>query len=363
MTRETKLGWIVAAVLVAVIPVTAVASSLDETPVSVVEDYLAAVQREDVAEALRISGREGSKTSDPMRAPAAMSSGWRVESVALRAEPEGTEAGDDTPPHLVDAVLSADGLTTRGRFVVTRQEDGDWRIENPYVGLLVDPGPLDFVELNGAVVQAEPGDLDEDSETQGLPVWVFPGLYRPYAENPGVSAETKQILLAPNGQDGVEQSPELDPKVDVTRSGTDAIDEAVREHIDACAARETPALKDCPYLAADKVHGVGIGSKFYDDVTDITWTIDEYPKVIATVGADGFHLVANNDPAATMTAMGRLNGDGPRVEFTATCPIGLSNDDFHEVSPRVTATLDSDGEAAVSWALSEFDTAVLYQCH
>ena len=306
---------------VVVLPVMVVVNALvvwpwESTPERVVRDYLEALQDADTERALDIAwpfraDRAYGATppdyeADDFLNPSVLNRQWRIDRVEQHPV-------NDTTVN-VDVTISAGDSTGVGRFSVVNNPDSGWVIGDPYTHVDIAGAPMDFTDLNGVTAELAPGD----DQTFTL----FPGVYQPYPDDdwftgtafvalPGVeiglqgwSSSTKQTIPA---------------GIALTESGATAVQDAVEEFLDDCAESTAIDPADCPFGHSDS----DIGGEYYSDITDVSWTITDYPEVIVEPGAEAFSVYSRTQPLAEVTGTGEH--DDHTESFTAYCEIDMDD--------------------------------------
>ncbi|GAA0255416.1 hypothetical protein GCM10009539_45790 [Cryptosporangium japonicum] len=235
--------------------------SRDE-PDEVVRDYLEALSAGRTAEALEISRAEDVPSS-PFLRPEAMDGGWTVDEVEA---PDLVEGGipdfENEDVYSVDYRLSGD---RPGQFHLA--EDGwSWRIENPLVYVQFTPIVYSFVQV-GTVRAPLPDD--------GSPgFWMFPGVYRPYADLSfeALAPKQPQLVVAPRW-DRYRYSPEFA----ATAAGNRIAQTAADTVVDDCVALRT--AKCTMALEYQSDYDTGTDTVELEDVTAQRWRVVRRPVV------------------------------------------------------------------------------------
>lgn len=284
--------------------------STEDDPVPVVQEYLDAIHAGRINAALVIAGdpRGG---FHPFLSADALADDWRVDEIVERHR-----AGDMAE---VEVTISAGGNSEQGRFSL-RNFDGDWTIQNPYVTVSLDIGPMDMVELGGEEVPSE--QLDSTPAATTVTVLLFPGAYRLYPSLADrVTLESTHLLALPHEEP---QSPMV-VTGELTEQGTDIAQQTFKDHLDNCVKHTVVSPKDCPFSARPDRRAVRtealIDEDTFTEVRDLSWRITAYPEVTFDPGNGGFAVLPGKPGALRLTGSGiPPNGnESDRAGFTADC--------------------------------------------
>lgn len=148
----------------------------------------------------------------------------------------------------------------------------DWRLASPNLGRVVVETPnLSQVNVNGVTVPTADGMLS-------LPA--FPALYTVSLADSSdyLEADEVQTRAFFEGTSAEEAGGEL-PILEATptQAFTDEVNKQVRSLLDSCAGKTETEPAGCPF---------GSRSASYSDVTDVKWSIEEYPDV--SLSEDGY---------------------------------------------------------------------------
>lgn len=151
----------------------------------------------------------------------------------------------------------------------------DWRLASPSLGRVVVETPnLSQVNVNGVTVPTADGMLS-------LPA--FPALYTVSLADSSdyLDADEVQTRAFFEGTSAEEAGGEL-PILEAapTQAFTDEVNKQVRSLLDSCAGKAETEPAGCPF---------GSRSASYSDVTNVKWSIEEYPDIsLSDSGGYGF---------------------------------------------------------------------------
>ncbi len=151
----------------------------------------------------------------------------------------------------------------------------DWRLASPNLGRVVVETPnLSQVKVNGVTVPTADGMLS-------LPA--FPALYTVSLADSSdyLEADEVQTRAFFEGTSAEEAGGEL-PILEAapTQAFTDEVNKQVRSLLDSCAGKAETEPAGCPF---------GSRSAGYSDVTNVKWSIEEYPDIsLSDSGGYGF---------------------------------------------------------------------------
>ncbi|HEU5127761.1 MAG TPA: hypothetical protein VFU12_07225 [Glycomyces sp.] len=264
--RWSILGEAVLAALLALLawPVVALDDQSDE--VAVVTAYLEALREGDVEEAKSYTGEvDATVTDEAWLTEEALSSDWEIESVARRSAYR----------FAVHAVIGSGGRTAEALFRLEETDDG-LRIANPYMHLLVPPGPLETLELNGLG-----GTVEEQSGDGGAKrVALFPGSYALFTSNPNFSGDGAVSFLAMPEQQLPVSLLDLTGDAFVDNAALEEqLNEDMAAWIDFCVQSTEAQPAGCPFSAMSDYGGVDDGVHDFEETGELTWAVGAYPKV------------------------------------------------------------------------------------
>lgn len=288
--------------------------------------YLEAVHDGDVDAAMTYTNID-----DPVGGflrPEALDDSWRIVSVAQVAYSE-EHARGDAVAQVYAEIEAEDGTRAGFRFRVGI-ENGRAEIQNALMA--VDAfAVFDHLTINGVSVQV-------DGELGFVQVMLLPGVYEFYPDLPStMEPEVEPRMLALGTQFTVLGEDYSDPWLPVpwmhaTPEGQEAVDAAVREHFDACAA--DPSLDLCPFtLPLDPDRDVAL-------VPGQAWEVTAYPQVQIQwwwyEQGEGFAIVTTEPGEARAQVV--IVEDGLGREAAVSCPIWTDG---------LAADLDFDGGVTI----------------
>ncbi|GIG70085.1 hypothetical protein [Phytomonospora endophytica] len=302
--RRNRLIAGVAALLVG-IAVTAYVVGRDDDPVSVVENFFAAIVDGDVDEALTYVGRIGYGVPYGERAtflhPDAIADGWRL----LDAE----YGGGGPVADYVEVTIGDDASSTTGRLEVL-EFGGEWNIIDPFIEVEVAAPAFTYIAVNGREVLTADLYGGNVHGYQDQRIELLPGRYTFWGGAPADLLPPEQYL-----NDVLEVSPPpFVPSPDTfaaVQAQTDAI-------IDDCVTFTVATPEGCPFGVGD---GIEAGDDIVRDVHDVTWEIVERPVVTvdATNPAVGLAVTAAEPGLIRLTASGTKGLKD--VRFQADCGV------------------------------------------
>ena len=149
---------------------------------------------------------------------------------------------------------------------------------------------------------------------------LFPGVYRRYTELPDlVEARAEPVVLFPGSSD----TPVVEvaaADMTVTQQGEEAVQQAVIEVIDRCAAATDAAVLGCPF-GVNEFSRVPAGDDSIARFTAVDRTVEDYPEVTADPDGGDLVVVDRRAGTVTLTVSGHPAGGGSRLTGTITCPI------------------------------------------
>ncbi|QSB05314.1 hypothetical protein [Natronoglycomyces albus] len=299
-----------------------------QQPVRVVEDYLAAVSRGDVEEALTFTV-EGSDGDEPLTHNAFVSSevlsaDWKIEQVRLH-EYENHQAS-------VWATISAeDGTTATGMYTLRRGHDDNWAILDPFAYFSSPYRYRDFFSINGADIELT------NSPHDGTGGMILPGFYDFYSQTgPLLDVTSGRYLVIGQhhvalGEDQWDSESTggliLNPTFAPTQDAGESLQQAVNEYLDSCiSSMSSNAHRECPTGITDpNIHADG-GQRIRA-IQSFEWDLVDYPEVDLGLTQVDDHvrmtLFDRVPGTAHVTVSGRvLNDDGySNVSVTFACPV------------------------------------------
>lgn len=158
----------------------------------------------------------------------------------------------------------------------------DWRLASPGLGRVVVETPnLSEVNVNGVTVPTADGMLS-------LPA--FPALYTVSLADSSdyLEADEVQTRAFFEGTSAEEAGGEL-PILEATptQAFTDEVNKQVRSLLDSCAGKAETEPTGCPF---------GSRSATYSEVTDVKWSIEEYPEISLSDGGYGYGYYGGSEP-------------------------------------------------------------------
>jgi hypothetical protein len=323
-----RFAWSAVTAVVAVSTVWAgVAIATREGPADVVEDYFAAIISKDVDAALALVDRFGTGVSHGDDAvfldPRAIADGWRLESAVERHRDD--EAGEAT---VRVTLASRYGVATGD--VLVANHDGPWRLYRPLVAIEVPPSPLAFFAVNGMTVPLVNG-------WQAKRFYLFPGLYEFYPQLPagltGAGMEPVMAFPTVDSHDQLRSNlryQQVAPgRLSASGPVLAAAEQQVADLLDECAEFSTLEPYECPFLTDGEIDTPD-GQRL-SDLTDLDWTITEYPAVSlvddrAGPAQAGFRVVIDGAGSVELAGTG-TSTEGETMTFTVQCAIepGLIN--------------------------------------
>ncbi|MGJ7539971.1 hypothetical protein ACSFCK_06795 [Brevibacterium luteolum] len=158
----------------------------------------------------------------------------------------------------------------------------DWRLASPGLGQVVVETPnLSQVNVNGVTVPTADGMLS-------LPA--FPALYTVSLADPSdyLEADEVQTRAFFEGTSAEEAGGELPVlQATPTQAFTDEVNKQVRSLLDSCAGKAETEPAGCPF---------GSRSATYSEVTDVKWSIEEYPEISLSDGGYGYGYYGGSEP-------------------------------------------------------------------
>jgi hypothetical protein len=206
--------------------------SAEDSPVPVIQEYLDAIRSGNINAAMNM-------TDDPMvdgtfLSAEALADDWRVDKVVER------HRTDDMAE--VDVTISAGGHSEQGRFSLTNV-NGDWKIQDPFVEMALDIGPLDTVELGG---DEAPSEQLESAGARGVKVLLFPGAYRLYPSLADrITLESTHLLALPHE----EPRPTVVITGELPQQGVNLAQQTFKDHLDNWVKQTVGNPKTCPFGA------------------------------------------------------------------------------------------------------------------
>lgn len=331
--RGTGRSWsrrdlVAALVVVVLLAAGVVAFVVTRQPgaVDVVRDFLAAVQRRDVTEALRIAGAE---RPDGERGrfidAAALDGDWQVVDVTEVDQPRPLTTRTVVAVTL-PAAREADKDGERAgkpvqtaEFVLERDGDGEpWRIDEPFAEVRFPYSPLWYLDANGKKVP-----YDKYDEREPIPTYLFlPGVYRFYAATSDLVEITPQAVTV-LGSVAVDP-----PKVAPTAKANADAQRVANAYIDECARQAEPVRSNCPF-------GLGLyqqqqlSGPDLKDIQDVRWKVLRYPTVAVAPAVPRPHFSLQSTSVrglVQLTATGETFAANPkRIPFTVNCSFGVPN--------------------------------------
>ncbi|HEY1176603.1 MAG TPA: hypothetical protein VGF17_10635, partial [Phytomonospora sp.] len=301
--RRNRLVAAAAALLVG-IAVTAYFVGRDDDPVSVVENFFAAIADKDVEEALTYVGRIGHGIPYGERAaflhPDAIADGWRL----LDAE----RGGGGPVADYVEVTIGDDESSTSGRLEMS-DFGGEWNIVDPFIEIEVDAPAFTYIAVNDReVVTADLFGHNVDAR-QLVSMELLPGRYTLWGDVPGAAAPTDLLPTEQYLSDPLTVSPAPFVPTPETFAAVQAQTDAI---IDDCVTFATPSPVGCPF---------GIGDDVVRDVHDVTWELVDRPVVTldGTDPAAGLPVTVAEPGLIRLTASGTRNFKD--VRFHADCGV------------------------------------------
>lgn len=159
----------------------------------------------------------------------------------------------------------------------------DWRLASPGLGRVVVETPnLSEVNVNGVTVPTADGMLS-------LPA--FPALYTVSLADSSdyLEADEVQTRAFFEGSSAEEEADEGLPILEAapTQTFTDEVNKQVRSLLDSCAGKAETEPTGCPF---------GSRSATYSEVTDVKWSIEEYPEISLSDGGYGYGYYGGSEP-------------------------------------------------------------------
>ncbi|MGH3655522.1 MAG: hypothetical protein ACRDUA_02590 [Micromonosporaceae bacterium] len=161
--------------------------------------------------------------------------------------------------HTTKVILERREETTYGVF-------HEWRLSGGVSTLNVVATVGAPVEVNGVPIRS---DAPASEYGDGIPA--FPGRYAvTLAENPLLEAKPLTVDVG-----AADAKAALD--IQLKDSAREEAEEQVTAYLDECAESTELDPEGCPF-----------SSYSYDTVTDVKWTIDEYPSIVVELGQEGY---------------------------------------------------------------------------
>jgi hypothetical protein len=271
--------------------------------------YLEAVHDGDVDEALSYTNI--TEPAGGFLRPEALDDSWRIVTVAQVDYADDRNSGGAVAQ--VYAEIEADNGVRAGFRYRVGIEHGRAEIENALAaaGAFV---AFDHLAINGVTVPVDEG-------RGSVEVILLPGVYRFYPDLPTTLAPQEDAGMLALGTEftyfgsGYTDSWLTVPWMEPTEAGMTAINTAVREHFDACAA--DPSLDACPFaFPPDPGREVALAP-------GATWEITAYPQGRTWPWwyeqAQGFALATTVPGEAR--AQVRIAEGGQERTTTVSCPI------------------------------------------
>lgn len=320
----------VAAVVVLAGVVTAVVLTRQPDPEEVMRDFLSALQRRDVGEALEIAGVQNAPEGERARFldASALAGDWQVVDVKEieQRRPAKTYAVVEVT---LPAAREADKNRTRNgkpvqvdEYVLTRDRDGDpWRIDRPFTEVRFPYSPLWYFDANGKKVPYESYD-----EHRPIPTYPFlPGVYRFYRTTSDLVKVTPQAITV-LGSKRLHTVDVHRPEPTPTAKASAAAQQAANSYIDECARRSEQVRGNCPFglSETDRWQLPGPDVK---DIRDVSWKVLRYPTVtLATASPlSHFRLETDKRGLVQLSGTGVPFGNPNRIPFTTNCSFGAPN--------------------------------------
>lgn len=304
-TARDRLGWIaMGAVAIVVAGLLVFSINQKDAPARVVSDYLTAISERDVDRALDFVTN---RADGSFLTAAAISSGWRVADVSVRADSSESHA-------TVDATISGPNGVQAGVFDVNDDGAG-WRITNPFAKLEFNKSSFDYYEINGQRSSWE-------SEGMYLGIPVFPGVYRFHSSSRDrVTTGAAAVTVMPNSE-----TYKVDEKIAVrpqlTAKGLGDVQREVRRRIAECATYTMLSPRNCPFAWTSSDGLKAPNGDQLENIRDIRWTVMSQPTVAAGQAA------SDDETAVTVTTpkLGqvRLTATGYSAEARRRLPVTLT---------------------------------------
>jgi hypothetical protein len=306
---NAALAYAAVAVALAAAVVTVVKWSPLHRPLaeSTVADFLQAVHDGDVEGALALTDQEDAE--GPFLVPEALDSRWEITKVAQVAYEENDSGHANAQVYAEIEDRDGNRIGHRYHVVIDR---GEARIQ----GAMDESeawGSLDYLDLNGVSIEI---DMEEGPNY----VLLLPGYYEFYPDLPStMEFEGGSTMLALGNkflsiEDGYIDTWMPSPWLMVSREGEDAVNAALREFYDACAA--DPSGEGCPFVFPedpDRELALAQGAR---------WEVASYPEVSADrlwyEYAVGFTLESSR--SGEVRAQVEITEDGATRTALVSCP-------------------------------------------
>jgi hypothetical protein len=280
-------------------------------PDAVAKDYLASLAKGDVGHAVSLSRH--AKKLDRTLLSKPLPKGSRITRPTTGAL---TVKGDH-------AKVEASYVLDSSKIVLTlplTKHDGDWTVDNGITPLQITGAPdeVTFVTINGTKVPVHAG-------TGQVPV--VPGVYRTVV--PKTFAYSADAPTSPVNNDPGYVSIRLGE----TPAGKLAAEKAVLHKLATCLATARQLEDPC---GARTTHYID-KADFID--TDIHWRLTRAPRVLATIGSDGYSVITDQPGSAdeSFLATDRKHRYPPLVlHFTSKVWIEFATVTFKGMVPTVT---------------------------
>ncbi len=193
-------------------------------------------------------------------------------------EAKGYPSGDtngDPPPRVADIDFRIGDQKYQTQLSLLREEKTsygvfhEWRVVGGLSPLVVIAAAGAPVKVNGVATPVS----SPNSETRDVPA-AFLGRYSvALADNPLLEADGKTVDVSPKGG-------EVTLDVQLKDSAREATEEQVKAYLDECAESTDLEPQNCPFSAYS-----------YSTITDVKWTIVEYPPIKVELQPEGLVVV------------------------------------------------------------------------
>lgn len=272
--RHKVVGFAVSGAVLLVVIGYLVWTNVAWSPEAVVAKYFEAIIAKDVEEAFsHVDGEIPYGDEAVFLHPDAIADDWElVDTVANVDGDFGTT---------VTVTLEHDGRPETSDIEVTRTE-GDWKVADPFITVSIASGALTYFQVNDRIVELDRLYEQDVTGLAHVEYQLLPGLNRFFGDMKANSVEPDPAELMFPREEGQSSSdnPVAPPDFETTDAAREALQEAVNELIDDCADSTVRLPVACPFGIEGSYRADG--DTRYEDFHDITWTVNEYPRVDAT---------------------------------------------------------------------------------
>lgn len=327
--RAWTAGIVAALVLLATMEII---RATRDNPEDVVYDYFAAILDGDTDTALEFVGTLPKNSSMLYLTPEAISDDWQLLSAnALDYESRG-RAKDDAR---VEVKIGGPDGTAEGTMAVRYDEDEGWEINQPPVGVYIEPSPLDYLQINGYTPEPQATEVEQTVAGQRK-VYLLPGVYKFYEDIPGVvkvgPAKAYAALPSPTDRAGGDIELVTVPKVVAGPEAVASARKQLRRHLSDCVAASVPQPRHCPFSVRSFVNTVD--GEHIEDLRELDWELERTPEFTlvdsryapesvpgTTDGSFRFHT----EDLEVLTLRGKgVDSDGEKIDFEVPCRVDLS---------------------------------------